>query len=51
MVQRGDGAGFLLEAGRVLALQLFNRDDAVKTRVTRLPHWPMPPAPMGAIIS
>src|SRR5260370_38767737 len=38
MIQAGDGASFLLETRRVLALQLFDRDYAVKTRVTCLPN-------------
>ena len=36
MIQRGDGASFLLKTRRVLALELFNRDDTVQPRVTRL---------------
>ncbi len=36
MVQRRDSVSFLLESRCMLALQLFDRDDAVKTRVTCL---------------
>jgi hypothetical protein len=39
MIQRGDGAGFLLEAGAVAFGEALDRDRAIQTRVASLPHF------------
>jgi hypothetical protein len=38
MIQRGNGARFLLEPGAMPALQPFHRDHAIEASIARLPH-------------
>jgi len=47
VVQRRDGAGLLLEASRVLSLELLDGDDAIKPSIPRFHTSPIPPAPNG----
>lgn len=42
MIQRGDGAGFLLEASGVLSLERLDGDDAPEPGVARFPHLTHP---------
>ena len=51
MVQRRYGARFPRKPFRVLFFGNLDRDIAPQPRVPRLPHFPIPPAPIGATIS
>lgn len=57
MIQRGGGAGFLLEplepfrVARELGRQHFDRDVAMQARIARANTSPIPPAPIRAMIS
>jgi hypothetical protein len=47
MIQRRNGSRFLLESFAVLFLDFLDRYCAAEASVPRLPHFSIPPAPMG----
>jgi hypothetical protein len=48
MIERRDRTRFLLEPRPVVALQPLDRHDTIEPCVPRLPHLPIPPAPILA---
>jgi hypothetical protein len=51
MIERGDGAGFTLEAFREPFVRGLDRDDAIEAHVASPVHLSQPPAPINARIS